>query len=68
MRRMRDPKLNMGCANCRNFSGIGNPNVINFKCAAGIDAFRIYFCPSFQHKKMEVKQGEQYNPVGQAMH
>ena len=47
----RNPYDNMGCLNCRNYTGTQPVNVPNFKCGVGESLFRIYYCRKFKRKQ-----------------
>lgn len=49
----RDPRLNMGCANCEHYAGAYPANVPNFRCNAEIPKFKVYFCTKFEKLRSE---------------
>lgn len=47
----RDPTLNQGCKNCKNYTGKYPVNVFNFKCAKGEKNLHVYICMQFKKSK-----------------
>lgn len=47
----RDPYDNRGCLNCANYTGEQPVNVPNFRCGAGENLFRVYYCDKFKDKQ-----------------
>lgn len=46
----KDSALNEGCSNCKNYCGKQPVNVPNFRCKAGVKAFKVYICDKFCRK------------------
>lgn len=51
MMKNRDSSINLGCANCANYSGKQPVNVPNFECKAGVGQFKVFFCYKFLGKR-----------------
>ena len=51
MYKKRDSSLNLGCVNCKNYTGKQPVNVPNFACCAGVKYFKVFFCYKFLRKR-----------------